>query len=396
MLKKREVIIISDYGFVNGGAARVAVDSAINMARSEKFNVTFVCTKSDDKTRRYFSDNNVSLVCLPVQCHWKPLKVLNYLFNIKSFFLLKKLLISFSIDSTIYVHTYVNEFTSSLFLSIPNFRKRKVFLTAHDYFTICPNGAHYNFRTHKPCKIRGGGGRCYLTQCDKRNWFEGILRRVKFSIEKAVFFFRKPEILSISEVSKAKLCAFGYSTNVVLNQISLSIGDKIASFDSRSGLLYIGRLDDEKGYHQLIEACIKYQIPLKVIGDIDGKVLPKTDLITHIGWCDKDRISSYIKEARAVIMPSIWYESFGLVPLEAAVFGTPTILSRRCGVADYFPRDYDLFFEPEDFEELPILLSRINEKKYWLRCSKASMDTLVSYKTRADKTINEHVKNIWN
>ncbi|WP_157810371.1 glycosyltransferase family 4 protein [Vibrio sp. HA2012] len=394
MHKKKEIIIISDYGFVNGGAARVAVDSAISIANSGKFKVTFICAKIDEKTRKYFASNNVTLICLSVGSKWKVIRALNYIFNFKAFVLLKQVLASYPLDSIIHIHTYVNEFTSSIFLSIPRFSDRKVFLTAHDYFTICPNGAHYNFKIHKPCKIKGGGLQCYLTGCDKRSWLEGILRRIKFSIEKIIFFFRMPKFLSISIVSKNKLRSFGYCSRIVLNQISLPIDEKISSFESRSGLLYIGRLDDEKGYDALIEACLRYQIPLKVVGDIRGKKLPKSEFIEFIGWCDKDTVREHIKKARAVIMPSVWYESFGLVPLEAAAHGTPAIVSRRCGVADYFPEEYDLFIEPETFEQLPVLVSSLDDKTFWLLCSKTSMNTLVNYKVRAEKSINEYARYI--
>jgi glycosyltransferase involved in cell wall biosynthesis len=51
------------------------------------------------------------------------------------------------------------------------------------------------------------------------------------------------------------------------------------------------------------------------------------DRVNFPGWIDRERKISLLQSARAVIVPSVWHETFGLVAIEAASCFRPVIVS---------------------------------------------------------------------
>jgi glycosyltransferase involved in cell wall biosynthesis len=56
-----------------------------------------------------------------------------------------------------------------------------------------------------------------------------------------------------------------------------------------------------------------------------------------LGWVPHDRVSSVYARARAVLVPSVWQEPFGIVGLEALSMGVPVVAWRSGGVAEWHP-----------------------------------------------------------
>jgi glycosyltransferase involved in cell wall biosynthesis len=100
--------------------------------------------------------------------------------------------------------------------------------------------------------------------------------------------------------------------------------------------LYIGRLDREKGVPTLLKAWMRTpDVPLKIRGD--GNLLGEVnDFISRNGFksvkivkrLGKEDLNDLIKHARFLVWPSEgYYETFGLVAIEAFACGVPVIAS---------------------------------------------------------------------
>lgn len=126
--------------------------------------------------------------------------------------------------------------------------------------------------------------------------------------------------------------------------------------------LYIGRLDREKGVRTLLKAWKhNNSVPLKIRGDGDllGEV---TDCISRNGLksveiiqrLEKRELNELIKNARFLVWPSEgYYETFGLVAIEAFACGVPVIASRTGTLAENVTDGYTgLHFTPGDAEDL--------------------------------------------
>ncbi|MDQ7786900.1 MAG: glycosyltransferase [Thermodesulfovibrionales bacterium] len=132
--------------------------------------------------------------------------------------------------------------------------------------------------------------------------------------------------------------------------------------------VFIGRLGEEKGVRTLIGAWKNLpDIPLKIVGDgPDAKDFKSlvNDLniknIDFIGYKPYLECRKILNNARFLIMPSIWYETFGLTIIEAFSHCKPVIASNLGAMADIVKdKVTGLLFTPMNTQEL-------TEKVRWL------------------------------
>jgi glycosyltransferase involved in cell wall biosynthesis len=98
--------------------------------------------------------------------------------------------------------------------------------------------------------------------------------------------------------------------------------------------LFIGRLSEEKGIRPLLVAWkrLDMTMPLKIAGDgpLRGEVQAATQCMKNVellGHLSKDRVANLLRRAHVVILPSICYEGFPIVVVEAFAAGVPVIAS---------------------------------------------------------------------
>ncbi|WP_235019205.1 glycosyltransferase family 4 protein, partial [Pediococcus acidilactici] len=99
-----------------------------------------------------------------------------------------------------------------------------------------------------------------------------------------------------------------------------------SSGDFYRNLVFIGRLDKQKGIDLLIKAVDKINkkhnniLKLTVIGDsvIDDEIIEKSDIngVEFLGWQSAANVQKMLVQSKALIIPSRW-EGFGLTALEA-------------------------------------------------------------------------------
>lgn len=118
-------------------------------------------------------------------------------------------------------------------------------------------------------------------------------------------------------------------------------------------ILYVGRFDPIKGVDRLLAslARLRQEIPLRLIlvgggEDHSSDVrtlrslcsdLSLTDCVTFAGSKSHDDLPHFYRAADALVLPS-YYESFGLVVLEALACGTP-VVATHVGVVDDIVRN---------------------------------------------------------
>jgi len=124
--------------------------------------------------------------------------------------------------------------------------------------------------------------------------------------------------------------------------------------------LFAGRLTAEKGLASLLEAwrMLKVRLPLKIAGE--GPMLGDVQRMAEglagvefVGRQPLDKVLQLMGRARVVIVPSIAYETFGRVVIEAFAKGTPVIAS-DCGALPELV-DHErtgLLFRPGDARDL--------------------------------------------
>lgn len=104
---------------------------------------------------------------------------------------------------------------------------------------------------------------------------------------------------------------------------------------SRPYFLFTGRLEKLKGVQFLIEQFQTYDAADLIIagrGGYERELMRLAAGLNHVhfaGRVDVARLNQLYRQAIAVVVPSLCYETFGLVPLEAFAQGTPAIVSNR-------------------------------------------------------------------
>ena len=157
---------------------------------------------------------------------------------------------------------------------------------------------------------------------DTSNW----KKQIYILIEK-VLSIPTDKIINISNYEQNKAIEYGFDKNKMM-MIYNGVEDrkntgsmKITMDKNKINLLFVGRLDRQKGLDIFLQTYEKYDFPnihLYVIGvSVLNNIVPKnTDKTTYLGWVDNKDIDAYYQACDAVIMPSRW-EGFGLVAVEA-------------------------------------------------------------------------------
>ena len=124
--------------------------------------------------------------------------------------------------------------------------------------------------------------------------------------------------------------------------------------------LFVGRLSQEKGVNTLLAAWEKIggKIPLKLVGDgpLASQVAKASQRISAIEWLGhkpRQSVLGLMKDAAALIFPSVWYEGFPMAIIEAYSVGLPVIASNLGSMSSLIDhKRTGLHFHPGDPEDL--------------------------------------------
>lgn len=123
--------------------------------------------------------------------------------------------------------------------------------------------------------------------------------------------------------------------------------------EDRSGILFVGRLSEEKGVAPLLAAAELEPDVISVAGDgplVDGvEEAAARGRLHHLASLGPRDVFDAMKRSLALVVPSVWYEGFPMVVLEAFATGTPVIASRVGSLAELIDhRITGLLVEPGD------------------------------------------------
>ena len=105
----------------------------------------------------------------------------------------------------------------------------------------------------------------------------------------------------------------------------------------------------------IAKATHSLNVPARFVGtgDLEVKLKQANDNAEFTGWVSRAEIVSYIKNSRAIVFPSEWYETQGMVVAEAAALGVPAIISDSSAATDFvIDGETGLLFETGNVESL--------------------------------------------
>ena len=335
MSKIKNVIVVYDFAIINGGAAKVAIQSAIALKKRGLNVVYFSATSPIDKEMVSAGIEVISLDSTDINTEKNRLKAIKMgIYNSKSKKVFKKVLEKFNKDDTI---IHLHGWSRALSVSIINAAQKNKFkcvITLHDYFSVCPNGGFYNYKKNKICKCMPMSATCVCTNCDKRNYLQKLWRISRQVIQDLwVKNNKNMNYIYISELNKkvvkenVKSNAFYYVPNIV--ELSEK---KLQKITQEKVFLYVGRVSIEKGVDLFCNAINELkdeQVRGIVVGTgpVYETLRKKYDNVQFVGWKNSEWIQEYYKKARALVFPSRWYEGAPLTIVEAMSANLPCIVS---------------------------------------------------------------------
>lgn len=348
MSKIKNIIIINDFDYIQGGASKVAIDTANLLA--DKYSVYFF--SGDSKNNNNDLKENVKKICTnqgeTLKDKNKLRGIVNGIYNFKARKQLKNLLLTLDKNETIiHVHGWTKSLSSSIF-DISWKMGFKLVLTMHDYFTACPNGGYFNYKKNEICHLKPLSMKCIKCNCDSRNYAFKVYRIIRQFVQNHIVRLntRLTDVISISDFSE-KILKKTLNPKVrihkVYNPIDFDGAFVQNEYKKNKYFLYVGRISKEKGVDVFCKAISELKLTGIVVGDGPEKIKlqSKYPNIDFVGWKNSKEVKAYMKDAKALIFPSLLYEVAPLTPLEAAQFGIPCI-SSDCNAASDIIKDYKI------------------------------------------------------
>ena len=337
----KNVVIVNDFNYTEGGASKVAINTAKILYESG-LNVYFFSAVNSNNEKiigiHYITSNQ----SVALKEKNKLIGIINGVYNFRAENELGKLLDTLDRNNTIvHVHGWTKALSSSIF-KIAFKKKFKIVLTMHDYFTACPNGGYFNYKKNEICHLKPLSFKCIKCNCDSRNYAFKLYRIIRQFVQNKIVRLndKLTDVISISEFSEKILKnTLNKNTKIyrVYNPIDLDKNPTKVDYRKNNYYLYVGRISKEKGVNFFCEAISSLNLKGIVVGDGEEKekLMKLYPNITFTGWQDSKKVKEYMRGAKALIFPSLWYEGAPLTPLEAMQYGIPVISSGCNAAKDY-------------------------------------------------------------
>jgi glycosyltransferase involved in cell wall biosynthesis len=354
------IIVVNDHGSITGGAAQVAIAS-LNELANRSFDVTFVSASAPVDNR--IDQDKVRVINYGVhELISSPSKIDAAIHGIWDARCAKKIGILLDEhdpqETVVHLHTWVKSLTSSVIHKILS-SGFKLIVTLHDYFAVCPNGGLFNYQKQTHCEITPMSMSCLLTNCDARSYAQKLWRYGRHVVQRQVAGMPSSveNFISISDYSERILRPYLPTTAKIYRvRNPIEIDFQMPASPSNNDLFsFVGRLSPEKGGELFARAARSANVPAAFIGtgaeaQAISEVYPDAQM--H-GWQNRLGVISAISSSRALVFPSLWHETQGLVVLEAAALGIPSIVSDGCAAADYVIHgESGMHFKSGDVEDL--------------------------------------------
>ncbi|MDI3337084.1 glycosyltransferase family 4 protein [Defluviimonas aestuarii] len=146
-------------------------------------------------------------------------------------------------------------------------------------------------------------------------------------------------IIAKSEFSRAKHAEFGLRQEMTVLPYFLPDLPQLAepyTGHPRPYFLFVGRLEKIKGLQDVFPAMDRYpDADLLILGDGDyadelKRFAGDRKNIQFLGRKSPDELNAYYRGALGLIVPSVCYETFGIILIESFRLGTP-VIARRLG-----------------------------------------------------------------
>jgi glycosyltransferase involved in cell wall biosynthesis len=364
----KNIVIAYDFASLNGGAAKVAIEEAIGLSNAG-FNVFYFA--SVGPVSEQLERSGVTVVCLGQR------DILNEgflrasiqgVYNADAIRAFESLLREQRFqpeDTVIHLHGWTKAL-SPFIVSVGRRHGIRTVTTLHDFSITCPNGGYLNYPETTVCKVKPLSFDCLKCNCDPRAYTHKLWRYARAWVQTfaARVFEHSAAVITVSEFQKAILAKHLRDSSrmrVLENPMSCEQSTP-ADPGAADSYLFVGRFSSEKGALLFAEAAKGAGVRAIFVGRGEKEaeireILPDAEFP---GWLSPAAVTDRMRSARAVVFPSLWYETAGYVAYEAMAQGTPVICSDITAATEVVRHERNgLLFESGSVESLREAILRL-------------------------------------
>jgi glycosyltransferase involved in cell wall biosynthesis len=275
-------------------------------------------------------------------------------------------LIDRSSPDVCHAHNVYHHLSPSI-LSLVHRRGIPLVMTLHDLKIACPA---YSMLSHDGICERCRDGRLYQVvkhRCMKGSFALSALVMLESYVHRFLDSYLRnvDRFLVPSRFYLRKLVEWGFPAQrfeYVPNFVATETFE--ACYAPGKRFVYFGRLSPEKGVATLIHAAAAAGVGLDVIGTGPAEPALRSLAAGHdvrfLGFLTGATLNAAVASARAVVVPSEWYENAPLAVLEGAALGKPLLVARIGGLPELIvDEESGWSFEPRSVADLADRLRRI-------------------------------------
>jgi len=374
-----KVLLIHNYYQQSGGEDQV-VQNEIDMLRN-KGHIVELFKMSNDKL------NNLNIL-------EKMGLFINTIWSVSSYKSVLNKINTFNPD-IVHFHNFFPLISPSAYYACKK-KGKAVVQTLHNYRLVCPAATF--LRDGNICEkcLEEGLGNAIKYKCYRNSSTQTatIVSMLQLNKSFKTWTNKVDKYICLTNFAKEKMSEGGIPKDKIIVKPNFIESKHQLNLNRENYILFVGRISEEKGLEVLLSSWMKLtnkrDMKLIIIGDGPEKNILeekyKDDTVVFKGKKSSEEVLSYMKRAKFLVMPSIWYEGFPMTIVEAYSVGTPVIASNIGSLKEIVKDDVSGYqFINRDIEDLTDVLDKaINNKNI----DRLIINSHHEYKTKYSKEIN--------
>lgn len=258
-------------------------------------------------------------------------------FNPRTYREIKRIIREEQID-LVHVHNTLNLISPAVYYAARSCRK-PVVQTIHNFRLLCPGATFY--RDGHICEdcVQQGLQCAVKHSCYRNSRMQTLACVINLKFHRMTGIYRQIHYICLTEFNRGKLLQLPglkpEQVDVKPNFALQKESKEVTAGEREDFFLYAGRLDPLKGVQPLLEAWTRMgeQAPKLIMcgsgpledwcrETIEKHHLSSVDFRGQTPW---EEVQKLMEKARAMILPTQWYEGFPMTIVEAYSKGTPVI-----------------------------------------------------------------------
>lgn len=268
------------------------------------------------------------------------------IFNFRTYKEIKKLIREEQVD-IVHVHNTLNLISPAVYYAARSMKK-PVVQTIHNFRLLCPGATFY--RDGHICEdCVNHGLQCAVKhRCYRGSFVQTLACVLNLCFHRMTGIYRKINYICLTDFNKEKLLLLpGLNPDQVYVKPNFTKQEPKSTaeiVERENFFLYAGRLDPLKGIEKLLKAWMQMgqNAPKLVIcgsGPLEEwcrQTIQENQLnmVEFLGQTKWDEVQKLMGKAKAMILPTQWYEGFPMTIVEAYSVGTPVIGPSMGNVGD--------------------------------------------------------------